>query len=85
MKKIKEPTKSMAKYYADLFYRNQSKWIRRSKLEPEHINSGFNFGQKTYQLIGSVNSNEVLIKDVETNEHFMVNIDDVTDAILGVE
>ena len=85
MKKMKEPTPAMAKHYRDLFSRNQSKWIRRSKLEPNHIDSGFNLGDQTFQLVGTVNSSDVLIKNVETNDHFMVDIDYVTDAILGKE
>ncbi len=83
MKRVKEPTPAMSKYYRDLYNRNQSKWIRRSKLEPTHIDSGFNFEDETFQLVGSISSTEVLIKNVETNDHFTINIDYVTEAILG--
>jgi hypothetical protein len=84
-KKIKQPTSSMSKYYKDLFIRNQSKWIRRSKLEPSHIDSEFLLEGSKYFLRGSVNSNQVLIESVETAEFMMVNIDLVTDSILGGE
>ena len=42
-REIKEPTESMSDYYGDLFKRNQSKWMRRSKLEPTHLEIEFNF------------------------------------------
>jgi hypothetical protein len=73
----------MSKYYKDLFIRNQSKWIRRSKLEPTHIDSEFFLDGEKYFLRGSVNSNQVLIESEATNDFMMVNIDLVTDSILG--
>lgn len=82
-KKMKAPTDSMSKYYKDLFTRNQSKWIRRSKLEPHHIDSEFMLEDCKFFLRGSVNSTQVLIQSDTENEFMMVSIDLVSEAILG--
>ena len=80
---FKEPTASMSKYYKDLFIRNQSKWIRRSKLEPSHVDQEFTLDGEKFYLRGSVNPTQVLIES-ESNKQFMtVNIDLVTQSILG--
>ena len=80
---FKEPTASMSKYYKDLFIRNQSKWIRRSKLEPSHVDQEFTLDGEKFYLRGSVNPTQVIIES-ESNKQFMtVNIDLVTQSILG--
>jgi hypothetical protein len=81
-REIKEPTKSMADYYGKLFTRNQSKWIRRSKLEPHHLGSEFHFEGDQAKLIGSMNSEEVILHLVNENKFWVVSIDDVTKEIL---
>ena len=80
---FKEPTAAMSKYYKDLYIRNQSKWIRRSKLEPTHIDSEFILDGEKFYLRGSVNPTQVLIESETTKEFMLVNIDLVTDSILG--
>jgi len=82
-RKIKEPTESMRKYYGDLFIRNQSKWIRRSKLEASHLGTNFEFEGENVNLIGSMTSEEVILQLIEANEYLVVHIDDVTREILG--
>jgi hypothetical protein len=84
-KKIKAPHDSMEKYYQDMFNRNQSKWIRRSKMEPSHLGCEFVLEGSTYSLIGSATSTEVVVKNLETSEFFMINIDPVSAAVLGKE
>jgi len=81
-RKIKEPTDSMRKYYADLFVRNQSKWMRRSKLEASHLETNFSFEGENSTLIGSLSSEEVLLHITEANEYIVVHIDDVSREIL---
>lgn len=85
MKKIKEPTDSLQKHYGDLFKRNQNKWMRRSKLEEKHLGSKFILEGEEYQLMGSVDSTQVLIKKIEDKTFYMVHIDIVTKIILEVE
>jgi hypothetical protein len=82
-RKIKEPTESMRKYYGDLFIRNQSKWIRRSKLEASHLGTNFEFEGENVNLMGSMTSEEVILQLIESNEYLVVHIDDVTREILG--
>jgi hypothetical protein len=82
-RKIKEPTDSMRKYYGDLFVRNQSKWMRRSKLEPSHLGTNFQFEGDEANLVGSMTSEEVLLHLTEANEYLVVHIDDVSREILG--
>jgi len=81
-RRIKEPTDSMRKYYGDQFVRNQSKWIRRSKLEPSHLGNSFIFEKKEAILLGSMTSEEALVHFTESDEYIVIHIDDVTRAIL---
>lgn len=81
-REIKEPTKSMLDYYGKLFKRNQSKWIRRSKLESEHLGSEFVFSGEIAILIGSMTSEEVILHLPVENKYLVAHIDDVTKEIL---
>lgn len=82
-REIKPPTSGMLDYYSKLFKRNQSKWIRRSKLEPDHLGSEFMLGDQKAVLVGSMNSEEVVISTMDENKFFVAHIDDVTKEILG--
>jgi hypothetical protein len=82
-REIKEPTESMSNYYGGLFKRNQSKWIRRSKLEPTHLEIEFNFEGTPAKIIGSMNSEEVILHLIESNKYIVTHIDGVTQEILG--
>ena len=82
-REIKEPTESMSDYYGDLFKRNQSKWMRRSKLEPVHLGIEFNFEGTPAKIIGSMNSEEVILHLIESNKYVVTHIDGVTQEILG--
>ena len=82
IKRIKQPTDSMMKHYEGLFSRNQSKWMRRSKLEQDHLGGEFIFEGQNHKLLGSISSNEVVITNLETGEYFIAHIDDVTACIL---
>jgi hypothetical protein len=84
-RKIKAPHDTMEKYYRDVFNRNQSKWIRRSKMEPKHLGCEFELEGAKYLLIGSATTTEVVVKNIETSEFFMLNIDPVTAAVLGAK
>ncbi len=81
-KKIKEPTESMRKHYGEIFLRNQSKWIRRSKLETGHLGTSFLFEGEDAILVGSISSDQVLLHLTEADEYMIVHIDDVSRAIL---
>jgi hypothetical protein len=82
-KKIKEPTDYMRNHYRNLFLRNQSKWIRRSKLETSHLGIAFVFEGNDAILIGSVTSEEVLLHLTESDEYMITHIDEVSRTILG--
>lgn len=82
IRRIKEPTDSMMKHYEGLFLRNQSKWMRRSKLEQSHLGEEFIFDGSNHKLLGSSSSNDVVIVNLETQEYFIAHIDDVTACIL---
>lgn len=81
-KRIKEPTDSMRNHYENLYMRNQSKWMRRSKLEQSHLGAEFLFEGENHKLIGSSSSTEVIIENLSTSEFFIAHIDDVTSCIL---
>jgi hypothetical protein len=81
-KKINEPSDTMKDHYRKLYMRNQDKFIRRSKLECSHIDSNFDLDGRTYKLIGSVDSNRMVITDESDNSYYFVNSDIPTSSIL---
>jgi hypothetical protein len=81
-KKITPQSGEMQKYYANMFRRNQTKFMRRSLLEPSHVDSEFVIEGQNYQLIGAGNPTEMVVKNLEDGTFYMVHSDIVTAAIL---
>lgn len=81
-KKITTQSDQMQKYYADMFRRNQTKFMRRSLLEPSHVNSEFIIDGNPFQLIGAGNPTEMVVKNLNDGTFFMIHSDIVTAAIL---
>jgi hypothetical protein len=81
-KKITTQSEEMQKYYANMFRRNQTKFMRRSLLEPSHVGSEFTIDGQNYQLIGAGNPTEMVVKNLEDGTFYMVHSDIVTAAIL---
>jgi hypothetical protein len=81
-RRINPPAQSMRNYYADMFKRNQMKFMRRSLLEPSHVGSEFTIDGQNYQLIGAGNPTEMVVKNLEDGTFYMVHSDIVTAAIL---
>ena len=81
-KKITPQSEEMQKYYANMFRRNQTKFMRRSLLEPSHVDSEFVIEGRNYQLIGAGNPTEMVVKNLEDGTFYMVHSDIVTAAIL---
>ena len=81
-KKITPQSEEMQKYYANMFRRNQTKFMRRSLLEPSHVDSEFTIDGQNYQLIGAGNPTEMVVKNLEDGTFYMVHSDIVTAAIL---
>lgn len=84
-KKINEPSDTMKDHYRKLYNRNQDKFIRRSKLECSHLDSVFSVDEREYRLIGSVDSNRMVIVDESDNSYYFVHSDIPTFAILKKE
>ena len=82
-KKITTQSEEMQKYYANMFRRNQTKFMRRSLLEPSHVDSEFTIDGQPYQLIGAGNPTEMVVKNLEDGTFHMVHSDIVTSAILN--
>jgi len=81
-KQINPPSESMRGYYAALFRRNQTKFIRRSILGPDHIGSEFVYEGSSYKLIGTGTPVEMIVEKLEDGTCYMVYCDLVTKAIL---
>jgi len=84
-KKINEPSNTMKFHYKKLYNRNQDKFIRRSKLECKHLDSVFELDGDQYRLIGSVDSNRMIIVKESDNSYYFVHSDIPTAAILKKE
>ena len=82
-KKITTQSEEMQKYYANMFTRNQTKFMRRSLLEPSHVGSEFIIDGQNYQLIGAGNPTEMVVKNLDDGTFHMVHSDIVTSAILN--
>ena len=79
---FKAPSKEMGIYYANLYERNQSKWMRRSSLEPEHIGSVFEYEDKKLTLVGTVDPILMLVKD-ESDKYYKMNCNLVSELVTG--
>lgn len=82
-KKITTQSEEMQKYYANMFTRNQTKFMRRSLLEPSHVGSEFTIDGQHYQLVGAGNPTEMVVKNMGDGTFHMVHSDIVTSAILN--
>jgi len=81
IREVKKPSDSMLSYYSNLFKRNQSKWMRRSKMESSHLGTSFIMEGNEYTLIGTVDSkNNMLIKSSD-DRYFFVH-SDILDSII---
>ena len=81
-KKINPPSGSMREHYASMFKRNQMKFMRRSRLTPEHIGSEFVYEGSPYKLIGTGTPVEMIIENLEDGSCYMVHCDLITKLIL---
>jgi hypothetical protein len=79
---FKEPTPEMQKYYANLYERNQSKWIRRSQLGVEHLGSTFEHDGGIFTLVGTIDPVLMLVRE-ESGKYYKIHCDIVTKKILG--
>lgn len=84
---IKTPESTLFSYYADLFKRNQNKWMKRSPLKVEDLEMEFQASDegelKTYILSGSVSPKEMLISCKDDGKFYIVHSDEVDYLILG--
>jgi hypothetical protein len=72
VKHIRKPEQTMIEHYKNLFARNQSKWIRKSMLEPKDLGSVFEHEGEEFELIGSVSPKEFIIKSNADDKHYIV-------------
>jgi hypothetical protein len=79
---FKAPSKEMLKYYADLYERNQTKWIRRSSLEVEHLGSEFQFEGKDLKLMGTIDPVLMLVKDSD-DKYYRMNCNTISEIVIG--
>lgn len=80
---VKEPTEGVKEHYANYFKRNQTKFMRRSKLEESHLGSEFEFDGKTFKLLGSVDPVLMFVVDINENKYYFLHCDVVTEQILN--
>ena len=64
MKEVVAPSEGVLESYKKLFKRNQTKWMRRSKLEIDHLDKEFEFDGVSYILEGSIDSTMMIIRDM---------------------
>jgi biotin-(acetyl-CoA carboxylase) ligase len=81
-KKINTPAETILKHYENLYKRNQNKFIRRSKLEPEHLGSEFKYKKKNLKIVGSIDERQLIVVDTADETYYMIHIDIPTDKIL---
>jgi hypothetical protein len=79
---VKEPSKELLEYYQKLYRRNQSKFIRRASLEESHLGSNFDFENRNYTLMGTVDALLMLVKDSD-NKYFRMNCNTISEILVG--
>jgi len=78
---LNTPSENSLDSYKKLYKRNQSKFIRRSKLEVSHLGSVFEYDNKKLKLVGSLDPEFMLICD-DKNQYYKIHSDIVTECIL---
>ena len=84
LKPMREPSKDLVEYYKSLYERNQTKFIRRSQLEVEHLGSVFEHEDKSLTLIGSIDAMLMLVKDTD-GKYYMLDSSVISKKILNKE
>jgi len=79
-KQVVQPSEGVMESYKKLFNRNQSKWMRRSKLEISDLGKEFVWEDKTYILEGSIDAINMIVKESESNKYYRVHSDLVSAA-----
>ncbi len=79
---FKAPSPEMLKHYESLYERNQTKWIRRSSLEVEHLGSEFEFEGKNLKLMGTIDPVLMLVKDSD-DKYYRMNCNAVSELVTG--
>lgn len=82
-RKINPPSDSLRKHYEKLFTRNQMKFMRRSKLESNHLGTEFTYSNTTFKLLGTIDAYEMVIESQLDGSCYVVHCDEVTSMILG--
>lgn len=83
MKEVVAPSDGVLDSYKKLFKRNQTKWMRRSKLEVSHLDKEFEFEGTSYILEGSIDSSMMIIRGKESGKFYRV-YSDLVDYSFGV-
>jgi hypothetical protein len=81
LKPMREPSADLVKYYRSLYERNQTKFIRRSLLEVDHLGSEFEFDDKKLTLMGSIDAVLMLVKD-ENGKYYMLDSSPISQILL---
>lgn len=79
---FKAPSQEMLKHYEALYERNQTKWIRRSSLESEHLGSEFQFEGKSLKLMGTIDPILMLVKDSD-DKYYKMNCNAISEIVIG--
>jgi len=79
-KQVVEPSEGVMDSYRKLFNRNQSKWMRRSKLEISDLGKEFLWEDQKYILEGSIDSLNMIVKECESGKYYRVHCDVVSSA-----
>ena len=83
MKELVAPSPGVLDSYKELYKRNQTKWMRRSKLEVEHLDKEVDIEGSTYILEGSIDSSMMIIRNKETGKFYRV-YSDLMDHSFGI-
>lgn len=81
LKPMREPSADLIKYYRSLYERNQTKFIRRSLLEVNHLDSQFQFDGKNLTLMGSIDAMLMLVKD-DNGKYYMLDSSPISQILL---
>ena len=79
---VREPSKELIDFYEKLYHRNQSKFIRRSSLEPSHLGTEFEYDGKKLTLLGSVDALLMIVKD-EEDKYYRLHCNLISQIVVG--
>ena len=73
LRKLKEVSEGLKKYYQEYYLRNTQKFIRKYTLTEEDLGKSFTMEEGDFTLEGQVGEKTFLVKNIETGDYYHID------------